>query len=123
MQKIHVPRECFEATGPYGDLIEKKTPFLDKVNGNICAKFPVCIVFRLTRRHVTNTYTHIQVKIGISKTGCSPRLYSVFVLLVIGTNLPINIVSKSMCRRGLSVRDLLTKRKTIQTGNLVHTLP
>ena len=31
-----------------------KTLFLDKVNGSMCAKFMVCIVFRLARRRDTN---------------------------------------------------------------------
>ena len=48
MRKIHVTRQFFEASGRHGDLIEKtKNPFLDKVNGSMCAKFQVCIVFRL----------------------------------------------------------------------------
>ena len=31
-----------------------KNPFLDKVNGSMCAKFQVCIVFRLARRRETH---------------------------------------------------------------------
>ena len=55
MRKIHVTRQFFEASGRHGDLIEKtKNPFLDKVNGSICAKFQVCIVFRRARRRDTN---------------------------------------------------------------------
>ena len=38
MRKIHVTRQFFEASGRHGDLIEKtKNPFLDKVNGSMCA--------------------------------------------------------------------------------------
>ena len=55
MRKIYVTRQFFEASGRHGDLIEKiKNLFLDKVNGSICAKFLVCIVFRLARRRDTN---------------------------------------------------------------------
>ena len=62
MRKIHVTRQFFEASGRHGDLIEKtKNPFLDKVNGTMCAKFQLCIVFRWARRRDThtqiNTYT------------------------------------------------------------------
>ena len=40
MRKIHVTRQFFEASGRHGDLIEKtKNPFLDKVNGSMCANF------------------------------------------------------------------------------------
>ena len=50
MWKIHVTRQFFEASGRHGDLIEKtKNSFSDKVNGSMCAKFEVCIVFRLAR--------------------------------------------------------------------------
>ena len=57
MRKIHVTRQFFEASGRHGDLIEKnkKNTFLDKVNGSMCAKFQVCIVFRLARRRDTIT--------------------------------------------------------------------
>ena len=59
MRKIQATRQFFEASGRHGDLIEKtKNPFLDKVNGSMCAKFQVCIVFRLTRRRDTHKYTH-----------------------------------------------------------------
>ena len=55
MRNIHVTRQFFEASGRHGDLIEKtKSPFLDKVNGSMFAKFQVCIVFRLARRLDTN---------------------------------------------------------------------
>ena len=53
---------------------KQKNPFLDKVNGSMCANFHVCIVFRLARRRDTNTYTHIQVKLGISSTRCLPHV-------------------------------------------------
>ena len=58
MQKIHVPREFFEASGRHGDFFEKtkKNDFLDKFNGRMCAKFQVCIVFCLARRPGTNKY-------------------------------------------------------------------
>ena len=48
MRKTHVTLQVFEASGRHGDLFEKtKNTFLDKVNGSMCAKFQVCIVFRL----------------------------------------------------------------------------
>ena len=57
MRKIHATRQFFEASGRHGDLIEKtKNPFLDKVNGSMCAKFQVCIVFRSARRRDTHKY-------------------------------------------------------------------
>ena len=57
------PRDTavFEASGRHGDLIEKaknKNLFLDKVNESMCAKFQVCIVFRLARRRDTITRIH-----------------------------------------------------------------
>ena len=74
MRKIHVTRQFFEASGRHGDFFERpKNPFSDKVNGSMCAKFLVCIVFLwpggVTQIH---KYTHIQVKLGISSAGCSP---------------------------------------------------
>ena len=49
--KIHVARQFFEASARQGDLIEKtKIPFLDKVNGSMCAEYQVCIVFSWARR-------------------------------------------------------------------------
>ena len=57
MREIHVTRQFFEASGRPGDLIEKiKNPFIDKVNGSMCAKFRVCIVFRLANRRDTHEY-------------------------------------------------------------------
>ena len=62
MREIHVTRQFFEASGHHGDLIEKtKNLFLDKVIGSMCAKFLVCIVFRLARRRDTNKYTNTQI--------------------------------------------------------------
>ena len=62
MRKIHRTRQFFEARGRHGDLIEKtKNPFLDKVNGSMCAKFQVYIVFRLARRRDTIKYTNTQI--------------------------------------------------------------
>ena len=56
----------------------KKNTFLDKVYGNMCTKFQVCIVFSLARRRdkneYINTYTHIQVKLGISSIGRSSHV-------------------------------------------------
>ena len=50
-------RQFFEASVRHGDLIEKtKNPFLDKVSGNMCAKFQVCIVVSGARRRDTNKY-------------------------------------------------------------------
>ena len=58
MRKIHVTRKFFDASGRHGDLIAKtKNPFLDKVNGSMCAKFQVCIVFCKARRR----YKHTQI--------------------------------------------------------------
>ena len=59
MRKIHVTRQFFEASGRHGDLIEKtRNSFLDKVKGSMCAKFQVCIVFRLARRRDTHSQIH-----------------------------------------------------------------
>ena len=57
MRKIHVTWEFFEASARHGDFFEKtkKNPFLDMVNRSMCAKFQVCIVFRLARRTRTNS--------------------------------------------------------------------
>ena len=75
MRKIHVTRQFFQASGHPGDLIKKtKNPFLDKVNGSMCAKFQVCIVVSVAGRRDTNKYinkyihkhTHIQVNLRIS---------------------------------------------------------
>ena len=63
MRKIHVTRQFLKASGRHGDFFEKtKNPFLDKVNGSMCAKFQVCIVFRwpggVAQIHTQiNTYT------------------------------------------------------------------
>ena len=62
MWKIHVTRHFFEACGRRGDYFEKtKNPFLDKANGSMCAKFQVCIVFRLARRRDTITQINKQI--------------------------------------------------------------
>ena len=59
MPKVHVTWQFFGASGRHGDFFEKtKNLFLDKVNGSMCAKFQVCIVFRLARRRDTNKYIH-----------------------------------------------------------------
>ena len=54
MRKIHVTRHFFEANGPQGLFL--KNAFLDNVNGSMCAKFQVCIVFRLARKRDTNVH-------------------------------------------------------------------
>ena len=74
MLKIHVTRQFFKASGPQGHFFEKKA-FLDKVCGSICTKVQVCIFFVWPGR-VTQIpqYTHIQVNLGISSTGCSPHV-------------------------------------------------
>ena len=59
MRKILVTRQFFKASVRHGDLIEKtKNPFLDKVNGSICAKFQVCIGVSVARRRDTITQIH-----------------------------------------------------------------
>ena len=41
----------------------------------MCTKFQACIVFGLAKGVAQiNTYTNIQVKLGISSAGCSPHL-------------------------------------------------
>ena len=69
MLKIHVTRQFFEASGLHGDLFEKtkKKTFLDKVNGSMCAKFQVCIVFCLTGRRDTNTQINTYINTHIYK--------------------------------------------------------
>ena len=80
MRKIHVTRQFFEASGRHGDLIEKtKNPFLDKVNGSMCAKFQVCIVVSVARRRDTNKYINTQTHTYTSEFknipgGCSPHV-------------------------------------------------
>ena len=55
MRKIHVTRQFFEASGLQDQFFETtKNPFLDKVQGSMCTKFQVCIVFRLARRRDTH---------------------------------------------------------------------
>ena len=62
MRKIHARLQFFKASSRHGDLIKKtKKPFLDKVKGSMCAKFQVCIVFRLTSRRDTNKYIHKEI--------------------------------------------------------------
>ena len=62
LRKIHVTRQFFEASGPPGNFFEKtKNQFLYKVQGRICTKFQVCIVFRLATRRDTNTYSHTYI--------------------------------------------------------------
>ena len=62
MRKIHVTRQFFKGSGRHGHLIEKtKNPFLDKVNGSMCAKFQVCIVVSVARRRDTNKYTNTYI--------------------------------------------------------------
>ena len=79
MRKIHVTLQFFEASDPKGHFFEKtKNPFLDMVKGSACTKFQLCIVFRLARMSHAGPQigrtTHLQVKIGISSTGCSPQV-------------------------------------------------
>ena len=77
MRKIHVTRQFFEASRPRGHFLEKKKTkksFLDKVYGSMCTKFQVRIIFSLAKRLKYKKYTHIQVKLGISSTGCSPHV-------------------------------------------------
>ena len=68
MWKIHVTRQVFEASGRDGGLIEKtKNPFLDKVNGSMCAKFQVSIVVSVARRRDTNKYINKYIHTHIYK--------------------------------------------------------
>ena len=67
MRKIHVLRQFCEARGRHSD-------FFEKWSMEVCAKFQVCIVFRVARRRDTNPCTHIQVKLGISLTGSLPHV-------------------------------------------------
>ena len=79
MWKIQVIRQFFEASGHQVHFFEKKTknPFLDMVKGIVCTKFQVCIFFRWGRKAPykhTNRQAYLQLKIGISSTGCSPHV-------------------------------------------------
>ena len=80
MRKIHVTRQFFKGSGRHGDLIEKtKNPFLDKVNGSMCAKFQVCIVVSVARRRDTNKQTNKYTNTYTSEFrnilgGCSPHV-------------------------------------------------
>ena len=59
MRKIHVTRQFFEASGRQEDFFEKtKNLCFDKVNGSMCAKFQIRIVFRFARRRETNTHIY-----------------------------------------------------------------
>ena len=52
-------KAVFEASGRNGDFFEKtKNQFLHKVNGSMCAKFQVCIIF-VWLRDVTQINTKI----------------------------------------------------------------
>ena len=61
MQKIHGTWQFFEASGHQGYFFEKKNNkknmFSDMVEGSVCTKLQVCIVFRLVRRSRTNQQT------------------------------------------------------------------
>ena len=62
MRKIHVTRKFFEVSGRHNEFSKKqKKPFLNKVNGGMCAKFQVRIVFRLARKRDTNKYTNTHI--------------------------------------------------------------
>ena len=77
MRKIHVTRQFFETSGRHGDLIKKtKNPFFDKVNGSMCAKFQVCIVFHLATRRDTNKYTNKYTYTSEIRNILDPRLAS-----------------------------------------------
>ena len=59
MQKIHVTRQFFEASGHHENFFDiTKNTFLEEVNASMCAKYQVCIVFRLARRRDRNKYIH-----------------------------------------------------------------
>ena len=95
MRKIPVTRQFFEASGLHHQFFETtKNPFLDMVQGSMCTKFQVSIVFRLAWRpdkhKYTDTHIYIQVKIGIPSTGCPPPVD--FEKLKIR-----NVFSKSRC--------------------------
>ena len=75
MRKIHVTRPIFQDSGPQGHFFAKKKHIFRYGLGSVCTKFQVCIFFRCGQkapyRH-TNRHTYLQVKMGISLTGCSP---------------------------------------------------
>ena len=58
MRKIHMTLQFFRLVALTVIFLKKKNPFLDKVNGSMCAKFQVCIVFHLARRSDTNKNTN-----------------------------------------------------------------
>ena len=88
---IHAMRQLFEDSSPPGHFLEKrkKKTFFDMVNGSVCTKFKVCIVFRLARRRDTKKYIHTQTHTYTSEFknilgGCSPHVdFEVGVLPVI----------------------------------------
>ena len=81
MRKIHVTRQFFEASDPQGHFFEKtKNPFFKYGLGECVYRISGLYLFSLwpkcavqTERH-TNRTTYLQVKIGISSTGCSPHV-------------------------------------------------
>ena len=81
MRKIHVTLQFFEAGGPQGHFFEKtKKPVLRyglgeclyQISGLYHFSFGQGDAYEPTDKQ---TNTRIQVKIRISSTGCSPRLY------------------------------------------------
>ena len=76
MRKIHMTRQFFEASGRHEDFFEKqKTRFQIRSMG-VCVPNFRSASFFVWPGDVTqiNTYTNIQVKLGISSTGCSPHV-------------------------------------------------
>ena len=73
MRKIHMTRQFFEASGRHEDFFEKqKTRFQIRSMG-VCVPNFRSASFLVWPGDVTqiNTYTNIQMKLGISSTGCS----------------------------------------------------
>ena len=79
MQKINVTRQFFQASGRHGDVFQKKISFQIRSMG-VCVPNFRSVSFFVWPGGVTqintyiNKYTHIQVKLGISSTGCSPHV-------------------------------------------------
>ena len=64
MRKIPVTRQFFEASGLQDQFFETtKNPFLDMVQGSMCTKFQVSIVFRLAWRPDKHKYTDTHIYI------------------------------------------------------------
>ena len=74
MRKIHVTRQFFEANGPQGHFFEKNKKPVFRYGLGECVGQSVSFFVWPGGVIQIHTYTNIQVKIGISLTGCLPHV-------------------------------------------------